>query len=241
MKRFKYILTVLAVSTLGLTGCSEDVIELYSGPKAVRVDIDGSDDGVLTHSFGFDNDQNFTYKVELTLSGFNVDYQREFKVELTGTAVEGTDFTMPTTVTLPAGACSVEVDLVLNRPTEEKELIITVVNSGDFVVGNPGTVKVIYNDDVPSEWVSTSWYYNYYLGDPSQTKNLFVHDLTGSADLGSHGWSVFKQFSAYFEGKVAEYNRDPAAFAVKYNIVPADKYGPAPMTDENGELVKFKP
>ena len=79
---------------------------------------------------------------------------------ISGTAVSGTDYqTVPTTTTIPAGAISVNVNIVpkddsLVEPAETA--ILTLGASPSYVVGSPSSTVTILSDDLALDFVVTS-------------------------------------------------------------------------------------
>lgn len=249
-KRMKISNIILGafITIITFTSCKEDEIDLYSGIASMNIGIvntadENEIDTVASQAFGFINDQFKDYKIKFYLSGLPVSVNRKFNVEFSGNSVKDIDFDMDNNFTLKAGEIEMFVPCKIIRSAgladEDKTLSIVIRETDDLGVSVMNRAVFTYTDGVPTSWINVQ--YNFgdtYLGECSKVKYMFLYDVTEIYDFEPYTYTFVQSVGKLMTSKLLEYNDDPGAFEIKYNI-PAGKFGPAPMKDENGNTVVF--
>ena len=184
------------ISTIGITlclvafmgSCQEDKIELYSGPDAISISA------VNAVSFSFlsvpmeVNTHDFILR--LTALGHFSDKNRIVKLAAgEGTTANANMYTLPTTVTIPAGAYIVEIPVTVMRDgageTDDTLLEVQVEPSDDFLPGLTTVIRYSYNKSFPRIWYSTGPpnMLSYFMGKCDLAKYQFVYEFLGTIDL----------------------------------------------------------
>lgn len=238
--KIKNILIYFALLLVAYS-CKEDAIDVFTSKPLVNVSIDKGKKGLDTTSvitFGFDDVSEYskdTVMLRVYISGVPTSTDRVVALNVTG-ATKDVDYVLPTTATIKASEVEINVPCVILRSNNlvnegEKRMIVNVVGDNNFNTGINNTIKIIFSDDIPSSWVNGDWSVDMFLGTCSKAKYKFFYDMLGFYDLKGLGYAQFQPFSAYLNQRVADYNADPGLFN--------NKYGPVPMVDENGNIVKF--
>lgn len=132
------ILSILFLSILGLTSCSQDEIEtyketdnIYFSPAEYRYGINAPYIDSTGFSFGFKKASitEQIYKIPIRVQGniSNVDRKIKLTVDPTSTAIEGTHFTLPDNIVLRAGKEVDTVAVTVKRTPDMKTNSFTLV------------------------------------------------------------------------------------------------------------------
>ncbi|RAV28943.1 DUF4843 domain-containing protein [Sinomicrobium soli] len=137
---FSYITVVCTVTTILLTACSKDEINTYEGKDSIyfkwTVDsifsgstVEGIDS--IGFSFGFFPPEavEYVYKIPVYVQGELSETDRLIQVEVleTSTAVAGTHFSIPETVTFRANSRKDSIPVTLYRTPDMKEEVFSIV------------------------------------------------------------------------------------------------------------------
>ena len=148
------------------------------------------------------------------------------------TTADASMYTVPSTVTVPAGEAKGTFTVVLKRvaalQSKTVRLYIKVAESADFKVGvnEENHITMIWNDILsrPSNWASLEPYFGAY----SDTKYRFMLSNSGGAgefSTETMSWAQLMSFKIRFQNALNEYNA---------------AHPGNPLTDENGNLVTFE-
>ncbi|SHL02255.1 DUF4843 domain-containing protein [Flavobacterium chilense] len=135
------ILSIVLLSFLGVTSCSQEEIKTYSGTDnvyfspAVFPYVMNGNYSITTDStgvsFGFDNAaiDKKTYLIPIRVQGKLSDIDRKVKVTVdpSSTAIEGTDFSLPKNIMIRAGKAVDTIAVTLYRTSALKLKRVTMV------------------------------------------------------------------------------------------------------------------
>lgn len=236
---------------MAFSACSEDEIETYTGTPMVSFGfmVPNSETGVLyeTQDLQFINfvdnpewaEQNVKFRV--SISDINRNYERTVNLKYSGDFNVATQAKLPKSVVVPANTVILDVNLTFIRPATADEALDNVItislDSNDGLSSGVNSSVVVDISLFPSTWVckipGNNSYAVYVLGKPSKVKNKILTDLYGTFVMDpKQGMAPdFNPYKAKMTEYVTKYNEDPTQYD--------SKYGPAPMKDENGEIVKI--
>lgn len=169
--------------------CSEDEIEFYSGPVAVNITLEEGDgifveDEVITEK---------TFSIKLAIQTVVSDKNRVIKLAYgnENTAIEGTNFELPTEVILEAGRLDTIIPCKVYKAGLTFEPLIVdlrIAANEDFVGGGVyDQLQVKMMLGYPSKWRDpTGWAADYGLGKCTQAKYKFVYEQIGTLDLSDY-------------------------------------------------------
>ncbi len=153
-------------------------------------------------------------------------------VDASRTTADASMYTVPSTVTVPAGEAKGTFSVILKRAaalqSKTVRLYLTVAESADFKVGvnEENHITMIWNDILsrPSNWPSLEPYFGVY----SDTKYRFMLANSGGAgefSTDTMSWAQLMSLKIRFQNALNEYNA---------------AHPGNPLTDENGNLVTFE-
>lgn len=199
------ILSIVLLSFLGLTSCSQEEIKTYSGTDnvyfspAVFPYVMNENFSITTDStgvsFGFDNAalDKKTYLIPIRVQGKLSDIDRKVKVTIdpSSTAVEGTDFSLPKNVMIRAGKVVDTIAVTLYRTPALKNKRVTMVlnlEENEFFTANmQSTVTNVLTKKTMSfirfklsfddQLNTPKGWYAYYVGKFTAKKFLLMCDL----------------------------------------------------------------
>ena len=154
----------------------------------------------------------------------------KLEVDAAQTTAASTQYTLPTEVTIPAGAFEATFDVTLKRTSDLTSkavaLYFKVAESSDFKAGvnEQNHFLIKWNDILgkPKNWDTEL---TEFFGDYSLTKYRFIIDTLGFGDFGGDmTWSELMNYKIRMKTALSEYN---------------EAHPDAPLTDENGQLVTF--
>lgn len=246
----KKILIAFA-ALLGFASCSEDEIELYSGTPMVNFLFltPNLNTGVLveTTEMPFINfvenptwtEQRVPYRV--SISGVKTDYDRTVYFKYEGDVNFATQTELPKSMVIPANKVIVDTVLIVKRPEnadEAKENIIRITTeTRDGMMPGVNGKAALDISLFPSQWVcvkpNDATVAKAVLGEPSKVKNKILVEIYGTFVMDPVAGMApdFNPYKAKMSEYLDNYNADPT----KYN----SKFGPAPMRDEKGAIVKI--
>lgn len=178
------------------TGCSEHDIMIYEdNTPAVYFEMLAADGKSLRDSlvFSFPVTEEPTHRLDLRvrLLGFAADRDRSINVGIDAggtTAVEGTHYELPATVTLPAGAYETTVPVTIRREgllDREVRLVVALQPNADFALGfTRGHEAILRWGDKyikPDNWDSSV--YRTCWGDFSEKKYGIILSVCGIEEL----------------------------------------------------------
>ncbi len=116
-----------------------------------------------------------TYRVQVTLSASS-STATTLSYTLSGTATQGTDYTIQSSVTLPANATSAQIPIVIVNDQEEEPdetILVTLVSSNGYTLGSitAFTLTITDNDGTTVSFAQT-------LSDQSYEVGVPIQDLT---------------------------------------------------------------
>lgn len=202
---------ILGLFTLFTFSCKEYEIPTYSGPDAVnlyaKLDYQ-SGTGYATYdslemsflaypsSYG-----EHTFDLLVRIMGAASEKPRTVKLGLgkNNTAIMGTDFTMATEVTIPAGATEIVVPVTAYKHSgleEEVTVDVIVEKSNDFIGAIKQEVKFKFSAMFPTNWYASSGdlgYTGYLLGTCTKAKYRWYYEVESTIDLVKYatGWSDY--------------------------------------------------
>lgn len=235
-----------------LASCSEDEIETYSSSALANIGFmtPHKETGVLVETRD-DQFVNFVENPDWTefaiilrgsISDVLRDYDRTINLTYSGDFDVATQTDLPKSILVPANKVMGDVEFKVKRAAladEGRENIINVeVGSSEGLTSGIYPKLKIDISLTPNKWVCDAPMGDIFaaavLGEPSKTKNKIVYEVYGTyklnPELGGFGPNfnpIAKELRAYLD----KYNADPAAYD--------NKFGPAPVKDEKGKIVKF--
>ena len=153
-------------------------------------------------------------------------------VDASRTTADASMYTVPSTVTVPAGEAKGTFSVILKRAaalqSKTVRLYLTVAESADFKAGvnEENHITMIWNDILsrPNNWPSLEPYFGAY----SDAKYRFMLANSGGAgefSTDTMSWAQLMSFKIRFQNALNEYNA---------------AHPGNPLTDENGNLVTFE-
>ncbi len=117
-----------------------------------------------------------TYPISVTLSASSSTVPT-LSYTLSGTATQGTDYTIPSSVTLPANATSAQIPIVIVNDQEEESdetILVTLVSSSGYTLGSitAFTLTITDNDGTTVSFAQTLSDQSYNVGVPIQELTL---------------------------------------------------------------------
>lgn len=233
---------------MAFSACSEDEIETYTGTPMVNFGfMVPNSTGVLYETqnlqfINFVDDPTLTernIKFRVSISDINRDYDRTVNLKYSGDFNAETQTKLPKSVVVPANTVILELDLTFIRPAKADEaldnLITIALDSSDGLMSGVNSSVIVDISLFPGTWVcknpGNNFYAEFVLGKPSKVKNKILTDLYGTFVMDPvQGMAPdFNPYKVKMTEYVTKYNEDPTQFD--------SKYGPAPLKDENGDIV----
>jgi hypothetical protein len=238
-KHFYSILCALGLLCVFCTACSSDEDFFYQDEPRVRLVGDyiwavGTD----SISFSF-----VAYGSEVTEKEMLVDAQimgevenRDRVVNLSvdpaRTTADASLYTVPSTVTIPAGAVKATFPVILKRSaalqTKTVRLYLQVAESADFKAGvnEENHIKLIWSDVLqkPKNWDTLEPFFGTY----SDVKYRFMlANSNGAGEFSTEtmSWAMLNSYRILFQNALNAYNA---------------AHPGNPLTDENNQLVTFE-
>ncbi len=225
------------IAVLGLTDCTVDKLDTFSGGNQVYFErVSGTADS-LTFSFAVLDDKTTSSTVEIPVivTGNTCDHDRTVDITIVSegtTAVEGTDYTLSPTV-IPAGSYGTNLQVTVYRTPElteqEKYILFQIIPNDELSTDvNPAWTdyKLIINDKLtePARWIYDCYPY---FGIYSEVKYRFIIDTLGMWDFPSSGENAIpKAQMLYYQDKMktalAKYEQENG-----------------PLYDEDGNRISF--
>ncbi len=241
-------LILMSFALVALFSCSEDEIDVYTGSNLVSTytltwsenlqKYTENDEQIFIDFVGEPTLMDTMVNCRLILSNTLSTEDRVVKLGYTGEFNRETQTDLPESVTVPAGAVLVDFGVNIKRAADadgdlENVITVTVADDSGYFPG-PVIGAIIDISPVPSSWPN-HWAYEYNLGEASKVKYRIIYDLFGTFTLTpvNVGFGVldFSEYVPALKEYVDKYNADPATYD--------SKYGPAPLRDENGNLIKI--
>ncbi len=200
--RISLLCGLLAIVQLS---CSEDEIQGYHGPEAMNLVLAGSDPDMTFLNYAPDV-MSYAFEVEAQLVGYAANAQRTVQIAVTETYLNGEEadipagaYSVPSTVTLPAGEHTASVKVVVNRngiaDEGTYEIVIGIVDNDDFSGGYSRSLKFSFTKEFPVEWYDSnvagtnamSWG-GYWLGACTKARYKYLYEYFGQVDIAP--WST---------------------------------------------------
>lgn len=241
---------MLAVSALSIAACNEDEIELYKGPAYTHINtlvLGGWEmdtwvtDSVASYDFLKDPAKDHDIvRLRFGISGVKSASDRVLELEYSGDFNAEHQSAFPSSVTVPAGSVTVDVQFEVYRPLKEDEgrdnsARIKVRETGGFVTGPEKSVRIEFGL-TPSIWPAAwGWSADFFLGKCSKTKFRIIYELFGTYDL-----DIKLAFGMFDTDTQKKYVTPLKEFVERYNdesVTMERNFGPIPLKDENGKEI----
>ncbi|MBQ7440346.1 MAG: DUF4843 domain-containing protein [Prevotella sp.] len=231
---------LLPITACFLTACSStDEDFYYQDEPRVRLVGDyvwaAGTDSISFSFVSYSSDvTEMTMLVDAQIMGEVAERDRvvNLSVDAAKTTADASMYTVPATVTVPAGEVKATFPVVLKRAasltSKKVRLYIKVEDSNDFKTGvnEENHITMIWSDVLtkPNNWSDLEPFFGTY----SDTKYRFM--LTNSGGAGEFNtetmsWALLNSYRIRFQNALNEYNA---------------AHPGNPLTDENGQLVTFE-
>ena len=237
-KHFYSILCALGLLCVFCTACSSDEDFFYQDEPRVRLVGDkiwavGTDS--VTFSFvAYPADfTQMTIDVDAEIMGETADRDRTVNLVVDNalTTASASQYTVPTTVTVPAGQARGTFPVVIKRDASlEKKAVRLYLKVGESVDFKPGVneenhIVFIWSDVLsrPTNWSELEPFFGTY----SNVKYRFMLENAGGVSefsTDTMSWAQLNSFRIRFQNALNDYNAAHPGH---------------PLTDENGNLVSF--
>lgn len=229
MRLIVKFLMMLTCLTLVLTACQKEDIPYYNDVERVNFNYTsmGLTKDTMNIAYGFVTDDHTLINLEILLTGYAKDYDREIGLTITSKdgAIAGVNYEIPDNIIMPKGEVTVTVPLNVLRSSDlmeqdtTKSFLVELVDNEEFVAGLNTTLFVTVSDDIPDKWVGgENWSYNTiesFFGECSKTKYKFVFETLGIWNFeswGVWGWmgdsAKFTPAKRLLKEKLAEYEAE---------------------------------
>lgn len=195
------LIYLFSLATIFLA-CEKDEIPVYIGEDMVNINYRGMNlnKDTIYISYGFVQSQQEIINLELLLTGYAREYDREVGIQITSEdgAEKGIHYEFPSPIIMPKGEVQSTVPLTILRPNDlsqdgAKSFLLEIQNSKDLQSGIRATLYVHISDEIPDKWIGDeNWFMNpvsQYFGECSKTKYLFVYQNLNVWDFDD--WSYF--------------------------------------------------
>lgn len=198
MKNIFKSLIVPGIALLLAPACSEQQVEVYHGPVAANIVLDGRADVHDSVEMSFlqflPSVTDYTFDLVVRLQTTIIDQPRTVYLEVGESTAPEAGYEFPREVVIPAGEGTAALPVKVFRtslPDGGASLAFEVVvrEHGDFTGGVYGTMKVKYGNEYPDSWVCTksyAWLFDYFLDDSSIAKYKIVYSVLGTIDVGDN-------------------------------------------------------
>ena len=238
-KHFYSILCVLSVLCALCVSCSSDEDFFYQDEPRVRLVGEkmwaaGTDSVTFSFIAYPAETVEKTIYVDAQIMGEVADRDRTVNliVDPQLTTASASQYTVPTTVIVPAGQAKGTFPVVLKRDASlEKKgvrLCLKVAESGDFKPGvnEENHITFIWNDILskPNNWADLEPFFGTYSNVKYRFMLLNLHADDGELSTETMSWAKLNNLKIRFQNALNDYNA---------------AHPGNPLTDENGNLVTF--
>lgn len=238
MKKYIYI---IGAAVLMLTGCSQKEIEGWVGTDYARIvgpSVWTLDTDSMEYSFASypASVTTFTVDASVWIEGANADYDRTVFLKVDGgTTAPAAAYSVPASVTVPAGQGRVSLPIVLNRISDlARQKYVLQVSLDDSQgqlksgVKQWQTLTIKFSDILsrPKNWNDLEEFFGATYSD---TKYRFIIDTLG------FGSFTYLEAGGMSWGEMWNYHLLVVDALNKYN----EAHSGHPLTDELGQLISF--
>ncbi|MCL2561668.1 MAG: DUF4843 domain-containing protein [Rikenellaceae bacterium] len=188
-----------------LTSCKEDAIKPYIGPDAINIAMVSGDANMSFLTLA-PSVETHTFDVQAQLVGYASNVSRTIEFAVTATYhddeaanIPASSYTVPASITIPAGEGRVSVPIQVHRSQFGDEGIygirVTVVANNYFDLSSHSTLELTYSKEFPRDWYDStrtnpaamSWA-GYNLGVCTKARYEYLYNYAGTIDVGP--WSA---------------------------------------------------